>query len=446
MQRIQLPYFALWACVLLFMFSLPALAEETTEQRLAKLEQQITNLKREQTTRPASGANAFNPALSVVLQGAVKSYQLDPTEFTLSGMPLGGEAALGAAGLSMTETEVTASANIDDWFFGQATIGFHVEDNQTVVDVEEAFFDSLALPAGLGVRGGRFYSAIGHMNQQHTHAWDFTDAPLAYLAFLGKQYKDDGLRLTWTAPTDLYLEIGGEALRGGSYPAGGLDSQDAGSVRNAFAKVGGDFTATNSWLLGLSQLQTNTLNRSAGGGHSHGGEVSTAPTFDGASKLTSILAIWKWQSSTGQMLTVQAENFNRAEDGVVNFTEDSEQAQLDYQGSQQGYYLQTIMQFSRQWRMGFRGESLSASNNLSLSDGDVDSNGSSFSAEEVISESGFESIGKSLTKNSMMVDYSRSEFSRFRLQYALDQTQETQDQQIQLQYIMTFGAHGAHSY
>ena len=137
MQRIQLPYFALLASLLLFSF--PALAEETTEQRLAKLEQQIVNLKSKQTTMPASGANAFNPALSVVLQGAVKSYQLDPSSFTLSGMPLGGEAALGAEGLSLTETEVTASANIDDWFFGQATIGFHVEDNQTVVDVEEAF-------------------------------------------------------------------------------------------------------------------------------------------------------------------------------------------------------------------------------------------------------------------------------------------------------------------
>jgi hypothetical protein len=45
-----------------------------------------------------------------------------------------------------------------------------------------------------------------------------------------------------------------------------------------------------------------------------------------------------------------------------------------------------------------------------------------------------------------MVDWSPSEFSRLRLQYARDDSREDTDDQVYLQYIMTLGAHGAHQY
>jgi hypothetical protein len=43
-----------------------------------------------------------------------------------------------------------------------------------------------------------------------------------------------------------------------------------------------------------------------------------------------------------------------------------------------------------------------------------------------------------------MVDWSPSEFSRLRLQYARDDSREDTDDQVYLQYIMTLGAHGVH--
>jgi hypothetical protein len=47
----------------------------------------------------------------------------------------------------------------------------------------------------------------------------------------------------------------------------------------------------------------------------------------------------------------------------------------------------------------------------------------------------------------MMLDYSHSEFSRLRLQFARDKSRQgITDQQIFLQYIMSLGAHGAHKY
>ena len=45
-----------------------------------------------------------------------------------------------------------------------------------------------------------------------------------------------------------------------------------------------------------------------------------------------------------------------------------------------------------------------------------------------------------------MVDYSLTEFSRLRLQLANDRAQPGRsDRQVFLQYIMSLGAHGAHT-
>ena len=50
-------------------------------------------------------------------------------------------------------------------------------------------------------------------------------------------------------------------------------------------------------------------------------------------------------------------------------------------------------------------------------------------------------------KDSLMLDYSASEFSRIRLQLANDRSQQNQpDRQLLLQYQMSLGAHGAHRY
>ena len=46
-----------------------------------------------------------------------------------------------------------------------------------------------------------------------------------------------------------------------------------------------------------------------------------------------------------------------------------------------------------------------------------------------------------------MVDWTPSEFSRLRLQFARDQSRDADaDNQIFLQYQMSLGAHGAHTF
>ena len=245
---------------------------ESTEGKIVAVEEQVQ-------AKPRTGDNSFNPAISLVLQGGVATYTLDPEDYHMDGLPLGGEAGLQSEGLSMWETELTASANVDNLFYGQATIGLHSHDGELEVDLEEAFVDTLSLPGGLGIRAGRFYSDIGYLNTHHTHAWDFADAPLAYTAFLGGQYGDDGVRATWVAPTEaVFVEVGGEILRGGAYPAGG-QTGDLGAVQHGFVHVGGDVGDNNSWQLGLSHMNIDVASRTAGG-HAHGEEAVRHDEFD----------------------------------------------------------------------------------------------------------------------------------------------------------------------
>ena len=137
-------------------------------------------------SRAAANDNDFNPALSVILQGTAANYSRDPDDWFLPGFQTGGEAGLLNEGLSLRESELVASANVDSLFYAQFTLGLHDEDGDTHVDVEEAFIDTLSLPAGLGMRFGRFYTETGYINTRHSHTWDFVDAPLVSQAFLGQ--------------------------------------------------------------------------------------------------------------------------------------------------------------------------------------------------------------------------------------------------------------------
>ncbi|MGD8910265.1 MAG: hypothetical protein PVI92_13060 [Chromatiales bacterium] len=411
------------------------------EEKAQSAEGKAAAVEEKVQTKPRTGDNSFNPAISLVLQGGYVNYSEDPEHFHFEGMPLGGEAGLHDEGLAMWETELTASANVDNLFYGQATLGLHTHEGEIEVDVEEAFVDTLSLPGGLGLRFGRFYSAVGYLNQHHTHAWDFADAPLAYQAFLGKQYRDDGIRASWIAPTDaLFVELGAEALRGDSYPGGGYDD-DFGEVLNLFAKVGGDIGPNNSWQLGISRLDVDAAERSAGGhahDHEHDGE---GPVFSGDSELTVLDAVWKTALRAERALILQAEYFLRDEDGQVALSEDAGDVLLNYDGEQDGWYLQGVFQFTRQWRAGLRYDRLTADNDLSMI-----SNTTGEADDDIFEESGYQSSDHDPHRWAAMVDWSPSEFSRLRLQYARDDSREESDNQALLQYIMTLGAHGAHQY
>ena len=385
--------------------------------------------------------NTFNPAVTVVLQGSLNSYSRDPDDYTLPGFQLGGEAGLAAEGLTLDETELMISASVDQLFFGQTTIALHDDGDETEIEVEEAYIDALAMPAGTGLRFGRFYSDVGYLNRVHTHAWDFRDAPLVYRAMLGKQYADDGLQFSWLAPTDLYFRVGGETLRGDHFPAGEA-TDTLGNSQSLYIKFGGDVGSSHSWQAGLSQLWVDAVDRDSSG-HAHGGDEGTRDSFSGDSNLMIADFVWKWApqgNPSYRNLTFQTELFYRDEDGRDEFSEEGDTAVLDYDGTQKGLYAQLVYQFRPQWRIGARYDWLSADNDLRV----IDAGG--LDPDEVLEESALNADGHDPYRWSLMADWSPSEFSRLRLQYNHDKSGTSVDNQWTLQYIMSLGSHGAHEF
>ncbi|MCP4273866.1 MAG: hypothetical protein GY781_18240 [Gammaproteobacteria bacterium] len=106
--------------------------------------------------------------------------------------------------------------------------------------------------------------------------------------------------------------------------------------------------------------------------------------------------------------------------------------QTTYYGKQKGYYLQGVYQFIPKWRVGMRYDVIESDNHGA--------------DEEVLQEAGLLSADGNLDKWSLMLDYSHSEFSRFRIQYSKEDLSVFSDNRLYLQYIMSIGSHGAHSY
>ena len=401
---------------------------EEYEQRLELLERRVPDL---QPVNRRKTGNAYNPAISVILDGVYASYKNKPEDYALPGYGLGFESGLAAAGFSLGHSEIIMSSNIDDKFFGQFTLAIAEHEGEVEVELEEAFFETLALGHGFTIRGGRFFSAIGYLNQQHEHVWDFHDAPLVYRGFFGKQYFDDGVRLTFVAPTDLFVELGAEAFAGGKYPAGGEHS-NVGSW-TAFVNFGGDIGISHSWQAGLSYWAADNIERE----YSSHEEVAATetPLFEGDSKIVGVNAIYKWApdgNNLEQNFKLQFEYFSRDEEGDMTLLDSSPLEVSSLNSKQDGWYLQGIWQFDRNWRTGIRYDMLESDNRGS----DVG----------VLDEAGLVTNGHTPRRSSIMAEWLPSAFSRIRLQYNRDESYQITDNQIFLQYTFSIGAHGAHTF
>lgn len=369
---------------------------------------------------------AFNPAISLTLMGQYANYHKQD-QLELPGFQLGGEAGLPDPGFNLDHTELTLSANIDPYFFGQVTAALASHDGETELELEEAFLETSALPAGFNLTFGRFLSGIGYLNSHHNHGWDFVDAPLPLQAFLGGGYYDDGIQLSWLAPTALFLEIGAEAFRGGNFPAA-AEEDDIGA-HSLFAHIGGDLGFNHSWQLGLSRLWADPVGRT--GGHHHDAS-EPSPAFTGDSDLTIVDAIWKWAPGGNlysRQLTLQTEYFQRSEKGYLN---DPDSSQAHYRGTQKGLYAQAVYRFLPRWRTGLRYDRLwsdNRSDNLDL-----------------LASAELADADKAAQRYSAMLDFSPSEFSRFRLQFTRSNIDNGNSNAVFLQYIMSLGAHGAHRF
>lgn len=406
--------------------------QQEYDQRLKALEQRLQQAEAQAAAPPppppvatAQNGNAFNPKISLIMNGTY-AHDSSSAPAAVPGFLLGDEATPGPSGISLGETELAIESNVDDQFHGWAALSVKPEGG---IGVEEAYVNTLALPAGFALKFGRFFSDIGYQNHQHAHAWEFVDAPLAYRTMLDNQFGDDGLQIRWLAPTDLFLEFGSELLRGGAFPAGG-ERRDGIKAWTAFAHVGGDAGSGGSWRLGLSHLHANADRRPDGGG--------IATDFTGTSRLSILDAVYKWAPDGNPEVTnfvAQAEFFYRSEGGTVVYDPSGAADTSLYNGHQRGFYVQGVYQFMPRWRVGLRYDRLGASSTLS--------NAVPGTTLQTLADN-----GGSPQRYSVMTDFSNSEFSRFRLQFNRDQSRPGQavDNQVFLQYIFSLGSHPAHQF
>ncbi len=83
-------------------------------------------------------------------------------------------------GFNARNVELAFDGAVDPYFEGFANIVFKLDnDNETQVEVEEAFMQTTSLPFNLQLKGGQFFAAFGRLNPTHPHTWDFADTPLA---------------------------------------------------------------------------------------------------------------------------------------------------------------------------------------------------------------------------------------------------------------------------
>ena len=378
---------------------------------------------------PAGGANAFNPAISLILAGGYTRTSQDPANYRITGvqLPVGNSAGPGSRGFSLAESELGFSANIDPWLRGVATIALGSDNS---VSVEEAFVQTTSLDRGLTLKAGRFYSGIGYLNAQHVHTWDFADNPLAYQAFLGGQYGDDGVQLKWLAPTDRYIELGLELGRGRGFPGSDTGRNSAGMTALT-AHTGGDIGDSQNWQVGLSRLSTKANEQNVSAVNATGSPVSNA--FSGNTRVWVVDGVWKWApngNGTQTNFKLQGEYLRSTRRGSLVYDVGNANVPDAYRAAQSGWYLQGVYQFMPRWRVGLRTERLNPGSP------DFGINSASLQASDYRPK-----------KNTLMLDYNPSEFSRVRLQFAQDRAQQGMtDNQIFLQYQMSLGAHGAHRY
>jgi hypothetical protein len=384
---------------------------------------------------PAATNTAFNPAISLILNGRYAHLSRDPADYRLQGfLPSGDEVGPGERGLRLGESELGFAASIDPTFSGRLTLAFGGDE----VEVEEALFERQGPFDGASLAAGRFLSSVGYLNNQHSHAWDFVDAPLAYQAFFGGQLRTDGLRLRWLAPTQRYLELGAEVGAGSGFP-GNERHSNAPGMYALYAHLGDDIGVSSSWRAGVSLLSHRASQRQWDDTDAAGNEVVNA--FSGRSRTLVLDGVYKWApggNPTQRNLKIQGEYFQRRDHGTIAFDTESAASLLgDYRARQSGWYLQAVYQFMPMWRVGARYDRLSSG---TPGIGLVDSG--------ALTRADFPRLASAHpARTTLMVDYSLSEFSRFRLQLANDRSRlGDADHQIFLQYIMSLGAHGAHTF
>src|SRR5437660_5514155 len=337
-------------------------------------------------------------------------------------------------GFNARNIELAIDGAVDPYFEGFANIVFKLDnDNQTDVEVEEAFMQTTSLPFNLQLKAGQFFAAFGRLNPTHPHTWDFVDTPLVNGLFLGPDgLRGVGAQTSWTLPLPWYSQLifasqNGRGSTGFSFRNPGDDGMFFDRITTDREARGlQDFVWIPRWenSIDLSPTQVVLAGVSGAFGSNETGANSRTQIY-GADFL------YKWKSSHAEggfpFVKWQTEFMYRRFQAGRGANESFPVAETFHDW---GIYSQVLWGFKKGWVAGIRGDYVDMQNSQFTDDLDR----------------------QSRWRLSANLTWYPTEFSKIRLQYNQDFLEENyflsarQVESIFLQWEFILGAHGAHKF
>jgi hypothetical protein len=390
------------------------------------------------------------------------------------GLELGGHDP-NQRGFTVQGLEAAFSGAIDPYFRGQANLLFSVDSGgESFTELEEAWLETLSLPAGLQLRAGQIMTDFGRQNPQHPHQWAFVDTPLVLGRFLGPDgLRNPGVKLSWLMPAAFYSQMSLSVQNSqGETAASFRNSESHGyameeetelpfAYRNADNDRGvegvGDMLFTPRYAASFEMSETQTLLTGASasfGPNSRGGQNAGRTT----TQVYGLDLTWKWKPERHHggfpFVQVQAEGLVRQYDaGSFNWDLNgngiADSGELMDAGRQPaalsgeiltdyGAYGQVLYGFRKGWVAGLRADYVS-SDPAAYESASYTLNGAPVSSRDPARAERWR-VSPNLT-------WYPTEFSKIRLQYNYDDREtEGVDHSVWLQFEFLLGAHAAHSF
>ncbi len=337
-------------------------------------------------------------------------------------------------GFNARNAEIALDGAVDPYFEGFANIVLLLDnENETEIELEEAFMQTTDLPFGLQLKGGQFFAAFGRLNPTHPHTWEFADTPLV----IGRLLGSDGLRgvgaqISWTLPVPWYSQFlfavqNGQGNTGYSFRNPGEDGifYDRVTINRPTSSLE-DFAWIPRWenSIDLSPTQVVLAGASGAFGVNDTGENTHTQIYGGD-------LLYKWKSPRAEggfpFVKWQSEYLYRRYEAGRGLDDSFPVAETFHDW---GMYSQVLWGFRKGWVAGIRGDFLHMQDSDYTSDPDR----------------------QSRSRISADLTWYPTEFSKIRLQYNHDWLQENEfwaareEDSVFLQFEFILGAHGAHKF
>jgi hypothetical protein len=337
-------------------------------------------------------------------------------------------------GFNARNIELAFDGAVDPYFEGFANIVFKLDNNnETEVEVEEAFLQTTNLPFNLQLKAGQFFAAFGRLNPTHPHVWEFADAPLVNGRFLGPDgLRGVGAQMSWTLPLPWYsqLMLGVQNGRGGT----GYSFRNPGEDGIFFGRMTTDREMRGLYdFVWIPRLE-NSFNLSDTHTVLIGASGAFGSNDTGANTRTQIYGgdfLYKWKSANAEggfpFVKWQTEVMYRRFEAGRGVDETFPVAETFHDW---GLYSQLLWGFKKGWVAGVRGDYLNMDDSRFTDD----------------------ITRQSRSRMSANLTWYPTEFSKIRLQYNHDFMEKNvffADHDVDsvfLQFEFILGSHGAHKF